>query len=198
MADRSSSSPGDPPLTELLQRSAGGDAAARDRVWAQVHGQLQALARSRLAREAPVTCQPTELVHEAFLKLAGHSPAPRDRQHFLALAAVAMRQVLVDQARARGRAKRGDGKRPLTLDTRGLIDGRPDDAVSDIDVIDLHEAIDALAEVDARKSRAVVLSYFGGMTDDEVAESLEVSPATAKRDLRTARAWLASTLEPAP
>lgn len=183
----------DAPLTELLQRSADGDPAARERAWAQVHGQLQSLARSRLAREAPVTCQPTELVHEAFLKLAGHSPTLRDRNHFLALAAVAMRQVLVDQARSRKRQKRGDGARALTLDTRAA-EGHP--ATSDpIDVLDLHAAIDELAEVDPRKSEAVVLSYFGGLTDDEVAAALDVSPATAKRDLRTARAWLASTLE---
>lgn len=198
MAERSSYAPGDAPLTELLRRSADGDEQARERAWAQVHGQLQALARSRLAREAPVTCQPTELVHEAFLKLAGHSPTPRDRNHFLALAAVAMRQVLVDQARARARRKRGDGVRPLTLDTRGLVDAAPDATVSDIDVLDLHEAIDKLAEVDPRKGRAVVLSYFGGMTDEEVARALDISPATAKRDLRTARAWLGSALETGP
>lgn len=198
MAERSSSAPGTPPLTELLKRSARGDVRARDQVWSQVHGQLQALARSRLAREAPVTCQPTELVHEAFLKLVGHAPTPRDRNHFLALAAVAMRQVLVDQARARGRAKRGAGQRPLTLVSRSLAEPGSDRDTAQIDVLDLHGAIDELAEVDPRKARAVVLSYFGGLTDDEIAEALEVSPATAKRDLRSARAWLASALDPGP
>jgi RNA polymerase sigma factor (TIGR02999 family) len=194
MTDRTAS-PGDPPLTELLRRSADGDRAARDRLWAEVHDQLRALARSRLAREAPVTCQPTELVHEAFLKLSGPDVEPRDRNHFMALAAVAMRQVLVDQARSRNRQKRGSGARPLTLDTRA---GTDSDATTDgIDVLDLHTAIDELAEADPRKAEAVVLSYFGGMTDDEVAEALDVSPATVKRDLRTARAWLSTALGPA-
>lgn len=183
----------DTPLTELLQRSAKGDVGARDQVWAQVHDQLRALARSRLAREAPVTCQPTELVHEAFLKLAGHTPAPRDRNHFMALAAVAMRQVLVDQARSRLRQKRGGGARPLTLDSR-IGDASGLDSDSGIDVLDLHEAIERFEAIDARKARAVVLSYFGGLTDEEVADALEISPATAKRDLRTARAWLSSEL----
>ncbi len=185
----------EPPLTELLKRSAQGDRAARDRVWSEVHDQLRALARSRLAREAPVTCQPTELVHEAFLKLAGHSPTPRDRNHFMALAAVAMRQVLVDQARSRLRQKRGGGARPLTLDSRVADGESPAAHAEGIDVLDLHEAIERFETIDPRKARAVVLSYFGGLTDDEVAEALDTSPATAKRDLRTARAWLAAALD---
>ncbi|MEE4638229.1 MAG: ECF-type sigma factor [Wenzhouxiangella sp.] len=184
--------PEDPLLTELLRRSADGDRAARDRVWAEVHHNLRALARSRLAREAPVTCQPTELVHEAFIKLSGPGVEPRDRNHFMALAAVAMRQVLVDQARSRNRQKRGNGARPLTLDTRAGSDSYATTGV--IDVLDLHNAIDELAAADPRKAEAVVLSYFGGLTDDEVATALEISPATAKRDLRTARAWLGTVL----
>ncbi|MGB0513275.1 MAG: ECF-type sigma factor, partial [Wenzhouxiangellaceae bacterium] len=108
----------EPPLTELLQRSAHGDVAAREQVWSRIHAQLRAMVRSRLAHEARLTCQPTELVHEAFLKLNGQARAPRDRNHFLALAAVAMRQVLVDQARSRLRHKRGGGAAALTLDSR--------------------------------------------------------------------------------
>ncbi|MEE4297476.1 MAG: ECF-type sigma factor [Wenzhouxiangella sp.] len=186
--------PEHPLLTELLRRSADGDRAARDRVWAEVHHKLRALARSRLAREAPVTCQPTELVHEAFVKLSGPGVEPRDRNHFLALAAVAMRQVLVDQARSRHRQKRGNGVRPLTLDTHA---GSGSEATTHaIDVLDLHNAIDELAAADPRKAEAVVLSYFGGLTDDEVATALDISPATAKRDLRTARAWLGTMLAP--
>ena len=181
------------PLTELLQRSARGDAAARERAWTRIHAQLRAMARSRLAHEARLTCQPTELVHEAFLKLNGQTPEPRDRNHFLALAAVAMRQVLVDQARSRLRQKRGAGVAALTLDSRVVGDDR---GGSGIDLLDLHEAINALAREDERKARAVVLSYFGGLTDPEVAEVLEIAPATAKRDLRTARAWLSSALQP--
>lgn len=191
MTDRTSPSD-EAPLTELLKRSANGDRAARERVWFEMHDQLRALARSRLAREAPVTCEPTELVHEAFLKFAGHSPTPNDRNHFLALASAAMRQVLVDQARHRNRQKRGDGARPLTLHTHAVAGS---EATGGIDVLELHTAIDELAEADPRKAEAVVLSYFGGLTDDEVAGALDISPATAKRDLRTARAWLGSALE---
>jgi len=191
MAD-SYASADDPPLTELLRRSADGDRVARERVWVAVHGQLRALARNRLAREAPVTCQPTELVHEAFLKLSDPAFAVRDRNHFLAIAAVAMRQVLVEQARRRNRHKRGGGARPLTLDTRNA--GGDVTVAKNIDVLDLHAAIDALAAADSRKAEAVVLSYFGGLTDSEVAAVLDISTATAKRDLRTARAWLGSIL----
>lgn len=193
MAEDPSSISAGVPLTELLQRSASGDADARAHVWSEIHAQLHALARSRLAREASMTCQPTELVHEAYMKLSDHPPTPRDRNHFLALAAVAMRQVLVDQARRRNRRKRGDGARALTLDTR--VAECEDAMTRRIDVLDLHTAIDELAEADPRKAEAVVLSYFGGLTDDEVAAALDVSPATAKRDLRTARAWLGSVLE---
>jgi len=193
MPHRRPPSTAEPPLTELLQRSARGDPAARERAWTRIHAQLRAMARSRLAHEARLTCQPTELVHEAFLKLNGQTPTPRDRNHFLALAAVAMRQVLVDQARFRLRQKRGAGVAALTLDSRVVGDDR---AGAGIDLLDLHDAIDALGRVDERKARAVVLSYFGGLTDPEVAEVLEIAPATAKRDLRTARAWLASALQP--
>ncbi len=180
----------DPPLTDLLQRSAAGDGAARDQVWHQVHDRLRRLAQARLAKESAAQCQPTELVHEAYLKLADLELAPRDREHFYAIAANAMRQVLVDQARARNRAKRGGGQPAVTLNSR-FADGAP----PVVDVLDIDRAIRALEQADARKARAVVLSYFGGLTDDEVAETLSVSPATIKRDLRTARAWLATALD---
>jgi len=181
----------DPPLTELLQRSASGDRAARDTVWEQVHDHLRRLAHARLAKESAMHCEPTELVHEAYMKLADLDLAPRDREHFYAIAANAMRQVLVDQARARNRAKRGSGQAPITLNSR-FVDG----AASEVDVLDIDRAIQALEQADERKARAVVLSYFGGLTDDEVASVLSVSAATIKRDLRTARAWLASALGP--
>jgi RNA polymerase sigma factor (TIGR02999 family) len=182
----------DPPLTELLQRSAAGDDAARDAVWSRVHDHLRQLARARLANESAAQCEPTELVHEAYMKLADLKLAPRDREHFYAIAANAMRQVLVDQARARNRAKRGSGRPAVTLNSR-FVDGASSVVV---DVLDIDRAIQALEQADARKAEAVVLSYFGGLTDEEVAGVLSVSAATIKRDLRTARAWLASALEP--
>lgn len=181
----------DPPLTDLLRRSAAGDDVAHDAVWRQVHDHLRGLARVRLANESGAQCQPTELVHEAYLKLAGLKLAPRDREHFYAIAANAMRQVLVDQARARNRAKRGSGRSAITLDSR-FVDGA---SSMDVDVLDIDRAIQALEQADARKGRTVVLSYFGGLTDDEIASVLSVSTPTVKRDLRTARAWLASALE---
>ena len=183
----------DPPLTELLKRSASGDRGARDAVWRRVHGHLRRLAHARLAKESAAQCEPTELVHEAYLKLADLELAPRDREHFYAIAANAMRQVLVDQARARNRARRGGGQPAVTLNSRFA-----DSAPPVVDVLDIDRAIRALEQADPRKAEAVVLSYFGGLTDDEVADVLSVSAATIKRDLRTARAWLASALEPAP
>jgi len=178
-------------LTLLLQRSVAGDEYARERLWQELHGQLRGLARARLARERTEPCQATELVHEAYLKLDRLQVTPRDRGHFLGLAARAMRQVLVDQARLRQRDKRGSGLAPVTLLTRDLSD----DSHSRLDVLDLERALSELETLDARKAQAVELSYFGGLTDPEVAEALNVSIATVKRDLRTARAWLASALE---
>jgi len=178
-------------LTLLLQRSVAGDMDARERLWNQLHDQLRSLARSRLARERIKPCQATELVHEAYIKLDALQITPRDRGHFLGLAARAMRQVLVDQARLRQRDKRGRGQSPVTLLTQDLADRVP----SVLDVLDLERALRELETLDTRKAKAVELSYFGGLTDAEVAEALAVSTATIKRDLRTARAWLTSALE---
>ena len=179
-------------LTGLLQRSAAGDVAARDAVWSMAHAELRELARVRLARESGApTWQPTELVHEVFLKLCGLSIGYKNRAHFLAMAATAMRQVLVDHARERKRDKRGGGERALTLDTGVAANS----GARAIDVLDLDRALHALADLDARKARAIELSYFGGLADRELAEVLDVSEPTVKRDLRSARAWLASTLD---
>jgi RNA polymerase sigma factor (TIGR02999 family) len=178
-------------LTLLLRRSVEGDEKAREQLWIEVHGQLRALAHGRLAREARQAFQATELVHEAFIKLDGLKITPRDRGHFLGLAARAMRQVLVDQARSRQRDKRGRGQAPVTLVTRDLADAEP----ALLDVLDLDRALEELESLDARKASVVELSYFGGMTDQEVADALAISTATVKRDLRTARAWLATALE---
>ncbi|MCC5866189.1 MAG: sigma-70 family RNA polymerase sigma factor [Wenzhouxiangella sp.] len=184
-------SPGsEPDLTLLLRRSVSGDEAARDALWGHLHDRLRAMARQRLARESVPQCDPTELVHEAFLKLDRLELAPRDRLHFLALAARAMRQVLVEQARARRRDKRGGGLAPVTLMTRHA----PDSSAQAIDVLDLEQALVELERLDPRKARAIELSYFGGLTDEQVADALDVSSATLKRDLRTARAWLATAL----
>ena len=182
----------DADLTVLLRRSVAGDTAARQELWAVVHHHLRAMARSRLARESPsVGLDATELVHEAFFKLESLAIEPRDRLHFLALAARAMRQVLVDQARSRRRDKRGGGQAPITLMTQHAQDKQP----RALDVLDLEHALAELERLDERKARVVELSYFAGLTDEEVAAALEISSATVKRDLRTARAWLATALD---
>lgn len=178
-------------LTILLRQSAAGDTAAREQLWRRLHDQFRAMARNRLARESGgAGLDATELVHEAFFKLESLTIEPRDRLHFLALAARAMRQVLIEQARARRRDKRGGGLAPVTLLTRH---GELEQAQA-LDVLDLEQALTELEKLDERKARAIELSYFGGLTDDEVAAALDISPATVKRDLRTARAWLLSAL----
>jgi RNA polymerase sigma factor (TIGR02999 family) len=179
-------------FTVLLRRSASGDVAARDALWGQIHGQLRDMARQRLAREfGHGGCDATELVHEVFFKLEPLRIEPRDRLHFLALAARAMRQVLVDQARARGSEKRGSGQAAVTLMTHH----GGDQAAESLDMLDLETALKELERLDQRKARAIELSYFAGLTDEEVAEALDVSSATIKRDLRIARAWLAAALD---
>ncbi len=178
------------PLTELLHRSIDGDQHARDLAWQQLHSELKVIARNRLLREHRAEIQATELLHEAYLKLANNQLKPQDKSHFLALASVAMRQVLVDQARARRSQKRGGGLPPLTLVTQF----EDPDSQRSFDLIDVHEAIERLESFNARKAQALVMSYFGGMSDTEVAHELAISTATVKRDLRMARAWLASEL----
>ena len=178
-------------LTVLLRQSVAGDTAAREQLWRRLHDQFRAMARGHLARESGgAGLDATELVHEAFFKLESLTIEPRDRVHFLALAARAMRQVLIDQARARRRDKRGGGLSPVTLLTRhGDIE-----QAQVVDVLDLERALAELEKLDERKARAVELSYFGGLTDEEVAVALDISSATVKRDLRTARAWLATAM----
>ena len=171
-----------------------GDLAAQEQAWAQIHSHLRLLAQSQIAREKNQICAPTELVHEAFFKLEKLNLKPKDRRHFFGLAANAMRQVLVDQARARNREKRGAGQPDLTLDTSMLV-GHQSQSVS---ILDLDRAISTLQSLDARKAQVIELRYFGGMTDEEVARHLDISTATVKRDLRTARAWLAMHLDEQP
>jgi RNA polymerase sigma factor (TIGR02999 family) len=190
MVETPASVPG--PITLLLQRSAEGDASAQEAVWSLTQNELKALARSRLAQESgSPTWQPTELVNEVWLKLCNLHMDLRNRTHFLAMAATAMRRVLIDHARERRREKRGSGVEAVTLSSN--IDAAS--AALSVDILDLDRALDELAELDARKARAIELSYFGGMLDAELAEHLGVSEATVKRDLRSARAWLASALD---
>lgn len=178
-------------ITGLLSRWSAGDPTARDQLIPLVYDRLRRLAHQRL-RGAPGehSLNTTALVHEAYLRLAD---APSldlpDRAHFLALASQIMRNLLADHARARAAAKRGGGQAPVELDEALWMTDEEWDAVADLD-----EALDRLAAMSPRQARLLEQRYFGGLSLEETAESLGVSLATAKRELRSARAWLALEL----
>jgi len=174
-------------LTELLTRWSGGDRAALDALLPKVYQELRRVARARLANERPDhSLQPTDLVHEAFLRLDGYGQVSwRDRAHFYAVAARVMRRVLIDRARRRGAAKRGKAAQLVTL-----AESRTRARVVDVDLVHLDEALGRLAEMNSRQCQVVELRYFGGLTHEEIAEVLEVSVPTVKRDWRVARLWL--------
>lgn len=177
-------------VTHLLRQWGSGDLAARDRLMPVVHAELVRLARAYMRRERDEhTLEPTALVHEAYLRLVDQQVRWVNRGHFFALAAQAMRRVLVDHARAHAAAKRGGDAERVTLS--GLA-ARESPAV--VDVLWLNDALDRLAALDARQARVVELRYFAGMEIDEVADALGISPATVKREWATARVWLAHAL----
>jgi RNA polymerase sigma-70 factor (ECF subfamily) len=180
-------------LTRLFERAEAGDARAGEALLPVLYEELHGLAQRMMAEERTGhTLQATALVHEAWMRLfAGGSPTLNDRRHLTRLAARAMRRVLVDHARARGRVKRGGAApRAELLDT--LVaevegDGR-------LDVVALHEALERLAEFDALAARLVELRYFTGLSIAEAAGALEVSTPTVERRWRVARLWLAREL----
>ncbi|HJS44303.1 MAG TPA: sigma-70 family RNA polymerase sigma factor [Gemmatimonadales bacterium] len=173
-------------VSQLLIAWKNGDGTALQRLVPLVYGELHALASRHLRGERPDhTLQTTALIHEAYLRLVGTDVAWEGRGHFLAVAAQTMRRILVDHARGRSRAKRGGGEHPVSLDEALLAaPGRG------ADLLALDEALERLAALDERKARAVELHYFGGLTYDETAAVLRVSPATVDRELRVAKAWL--------
>jgi len=158
----------------------------------QVYDELRRLAANYLRHERPgQTLQATALVHEAFLRLNAEKNHPwKNRTHFLAIAALSMRQILVQRARARHAEKRGgqDAQR-ITLDESALGDVAATQPAG-VDVLALDAALEKLAALDAQQARIVELRYFGGMTVEEVGETLDISPATVKRHWTLARAWL--------
>lgn len=179
-------------ITRLLRRWEEGDAHALDDLMPLMYERLRQLAHQRLRSEPDASLNTTGLVHEMYMKLVDSSGAGmRDRGHFLGLASRVMRHLLVDHARTRRAAKRGLGVPSLTLDEATWL---PDDAVEP--VIELDQALQRLARIDERRSRILEQRYFGGLSLEEVAEALGVSPATVKRELRAARAWLAAELRP--
>jgi RNA polymerase sigma factor (TIGR02999 family) len=175
------------PLTQLLVAAGSGDSSAQDLLWATVYDELRRLAHAQLrAEHAGAGLQTTLLVHEAYLRLVGDVPVDwNSRGHFFSAAANAMRRIRVDDARKRGRHKRGGGRRPGELGEQV--------AASDCDpagVLALDEALQRLAQHDRRKAEVVTLRFFGGLSVDETAEALGISPRTVDSEWRFARAWL--------
>jgi RNA polymerase sigma factor (TIGR02999 family) len=177
--------------TQLLSRAASGDDKAISKLMPLVYDELRRLAASYLRRERPgQTLQATALVHEAYVRLIGEKAHNwQNRTHFLAIAALSMRQILVQRARARRAAKRGGDPARITLDER-LIAAPTHGSTEEIDLVALDAALDRLAQLNARQAKIVELRYFGGLGVEEAGEALGVSPATVKRDWTIARAWL--------
>ena len=180
-----------PSATDLLLRAGGGQASAVESMFPLVYDELRRLASQHLAREATGrTLTTTELVHEAYLKLIDQTRVEwNGRAHFLGVAAIAMRRILVDRARTRRRLKRGGPNVAIPLES---VDLSTDDR-ADL-VVALDEALDRLAKLDERQARVVECRFFGGMTEDETAEVLGISVRTAKRDWAKARSWLYTEL----
>jgi RNA polymerase sigma-70 factor (ECF subfamily) len=184
----------------------GSGAASPAELMPQVYDELRRLAANYLRNERPgQTLQATALVHEAFLRLSREKNQPwKNRTHFLAIAALSMRQILVQRARARHAEKRGgEGAERITLDdsvmsasAQGVAagQGRDDGPTGGVDVLELDAALEKLAALDPQQARIVELRYFGGLTVEEAAESLDISPATVKRHWTIARAWLKKEL----
>ena len=175
-----------PEASQLLEAAARGEARAAEALAPWVYEELRRLARHYLGRSPEHTLQPTALVHEAYLKLADpRSADARSQTHFRAIAAVAMRQVLVDHARSRGREKRGGDRERVTLVS--AIHPAPE---ASWDAEALESALSRLAVLDPRATRVVEMRFFAGMSEEEVAEALGVSDRTVRNDWRMARAWL--------
>lgn len=174
-------------ITVLLRQARSGDVRSRDELFALVYGELLRIARSRLARSAPLTqIDAPSLVHEAYLRLSSNAELPvQDRREFYAYAASVMRNVVVDCLRERSAEKRGGGAERVTL-----AGDRTEFGVEPTDFAQLDAALGQLASVDERSHRIVELRYFAGLTHEEIADTLDLSPATVKREWRKARAFL--------
>ncbi|MFN7924050.1 MAG: sigma-70 family RNA polymerase sigma factor [Bryobacteraceae bacterium] len=174
-------------ITRQISAARRGDKSALDALLPLVYGELRKLARSSLARErAGHTLQPTALVHEAYMRLTGQGQIDwANRAHLMAMAATMMRRVLAEHAERRGALKRGGGALQVTLDPEAVGGGSPG-----VDLLALDQALGRLAALDPQQARVVELRYLGGLTIEETAEALSISPATAKREWTMARAWL--------
>ena len=182
-------------VTQLLRAWSDGDQQALEQLLPLVDAELRRLARAYMYRERrDHTLQPTALINEAFIRLAGaQSIRWQDRAHFFGICARLMRRVLVDYARARGFQKRRPGAEKVPLNEVSIpVPELP------VDIVALDLALDALAIKDERKSRVVELKFFAGLSTEEAAEVLRVSPDTVKRDWRMAKLWLLRQLEAGP
>ncbi|MFO0748901.1 MAG: sigma-70 family RNA polymerase sigma factor [Myxococcota bacterium] len=189
MAD-SSDTPVKGDVTRVLQRMREGDKRAHEEIVPLVYEHLRSLAASQFRGRSDQTLQPTALVHEAFLRLAGQeAPSWESRGHFMAVAATAMRQILIDHARKSGAVKRGGDRARVSLS-----DADPGVAARDVDVIALHDALERLAKLDERQARLVELRVFGGLSNQEIGEVLGASLRTVEREWRAVKAWLAKEL----
>jgi RNA polymerase sigma-70 factor (ECF subfamily) len=184
-----------PDVTGLLRAWSGGDEEALPKLLPVVYAELHRAARRQMAGErASHTLQATALIHEVYLRLVDVPHVDiQDRAHFLALCARLMRRILIDFARSRRYRKRGAGAPHVELTEALVVSARPDP-----DLVALDEAMQALAAVDARKSQVVELRFFGGLTVEETASALSVSPETVMRDWKMARAWLLRELDRSP
>ncbi|HKR13902.1 MAG TPA: sigma-70 family RNA polymerase sigma factor [Pyrinomonadaceae bacterium] len=174
-------------VTQLLDDWAHGDKSAFDKLFPLVHDELQRIARRQMSHERlGHTLQATALVNEAYLKLAGHAGFEwNNRSHFYAVSAQVMRHILIDHARAHARDKRGGGVVQVSLDEVAVIGKEQAD-----EYLALDEALCFLESVDPQKGRIVELRYFGGLTVEETAEVLDISPRTVRREWRRSKAWL--------
>jgi RNA polymerase sigma factor (TIGR02999 family) len=177
-------------ITDLLRRWGEGDAGALDQLFPLVYDRMRQLAHQRLRDEADRSLNTTALVHEAYLKLVETNRVElRDRGHFLGLASRVMRHLLVDRARARNAAKRGAGGIGVPLEDAPWLPEESHEVIAELD-----DALRRLEAIDERRSRILEQRYFGGLTLEETADALGISLATVKRELRSARAWLAIEL----
>jgi RNA polymerase sigma factor (TIGR02999 family) len=182
-------------VTQLLLAWSEGEQAALDRLMPLVYAELHNLAHAYLRRERDGhTLQTTALVNEAYVRLVDARHVRwQNRAHFFAISARLMRRVLVDMARERGYQKRGGGARRIALDEAMAVGRHRDE-----DLVALDEALAALSEIDARKGQVVELRFFGGLSVEETAEVLAVSPETVRRDWRLAKSWLRRRLGEGP
>src|SRR5207244_12525465 len=181
-------------VTELLVRWSHGDDSALAELTPLVYEELRRLAHHFMGGQRPChTLQTTALVNEAYLRLPDQTnPRWQNRAHFFAVAARAMRQILVSYARSQRSQKRGGGAFKVELDEVALVS--PEESK---EIVDLHEALERLAALDSRKAQVVELKYFGGLNYDEMAEVLKISRVTVRRDWRFAKAWLYKDLHTA-